>query len=93
MHVFKTESVGNEHWRLSVDPEFPPATSAFVGTDPQEFPSNSRYSGARTGNAPKPGGAEKQFLLRGSERKAVFVGGLDEGAGVAPSRRKMYPIP
>ena len=34
MHVFKTESARNEHWRLSVEPEFLPATSALFGTDP-----------------------------------------------------------
>jgi hypothetical protein len=31
MHVFKTESARTEHWRLSVEPEFLPATWALSG--------------------------------------------------------------
>ena len=34
MNVFKTESARNEHWRVSVEPEFLPATLAFTRTNP-----------------------------------------------------------
>jgi hypothetical protein len=50
IHDFKTESARNEHWRFSLEPEFLPATSAFLITDgPRPFRTNDLIDGSSEG--------------------------------------------